>query len=92
MNQIDAAWFLRIGERTSRRYAAGKAVIPPAIEMLLNVMIKYRISQKSVLKLGLSPSARLHFYPARDTFMEEWRERLAQASRESRARAARHKK
>jgi hypothetical protein len=44
LTQVGAARFLGVDERTSRRYIAGKAVIPPPTAMLLNLMLKYRVT------------------------------------------------
>jgi len=44
MSQVGAARFLKIGERTSRRFIAGESKIPVVAEMLLNIMVAHGIS------------------------------------------------
>lgn len=57
MTQRGAARFLDIGERTSRRFAAGEP-IPRSIEMLLRAMDKHGITPADAWELiGLKPPA-----------------------------------
>jgi hypothetical protein len=47
LNQLAAARFLKIGDRTSRRYIAGGA-IPHAVALLLNLMIEKKIKPQQL--------------------------------------------
>jgi len=49
LNQVTAAEFLRVAERTSRRYAIGIG-IPFAVELLLRWMIADKMTADDVLK------------------------------------------
>ena|SRR5215831_14154326 len=57
MSQRAAAAFLKIDERTSRRYAADELPLPPSIRYLLSLMIKKRISPEEARK-----TADKHFF------------------------------
>jgi len=47
LTQVGAARFLKIGDRTSRRYVAG-GTIPYAVELLLNLMIARGITPQDL--------------------------------------------
>ena len=47
LSHVGAARFLKIGERTSRRYVAGGA-IPYAVALLLNLMIARKIKPEDL--------------------------------------------
>jgi len=49
LTQIGAARFLKIGERTSRRYVAG-GTIPYAVELLFKLMLDRGIMPKEISK------------------------------------------
>jgi len=51
LNQIRAARFLGIADRTSRYFAAGHP-IPQAIELLLRIMVAKKISAKAALRIA----------------------------------------
>lgn len=47
LNQLAAARFLKIGDRTSRRYVAG-GVIPHAVKLLFDLMIEKKIKPEQL--------------------------------------------
>lgn len=49
LNQITAAKFLNVVRRTSNGYANGQR-IPRAVQLLLNLMIKYKIEPAQLTK------------------------------------------
>lgn len=51
LSQVAAARFLGIGQRTSRRWAAGDDTPDPRAEMVLRIMLKYNIDVAAVDKL-----------------------------------------
>ena len=51
LTQNAAARFLRIGERSSRRYALAENELPFPIEALLKIMAAKKIKPEQVLKL-----------------------------------------
>jgi hypothetical protein len=44
LTQVSMGRFLGFDARTSRRWAAGNLQVPQHVEMLLRIMIKYKIS------------------------------------------------
>jgi hypothetical protein len=50
LNQLEAARMLHIGQRTSRRYAAGE--VPALAAMLLRVMLAYEITPEQLEQLN----------------------------------------
>lgn len=44
LNQVEAAAFLEVDERTSRRYANGEGEVPRPIAYLLSAMVKYNLT------------------------------------------------
>ena len=55
MSQVGAARFFGVAPSTSRRWIAGQLVIPPAVAMLLCVMIAKRLSPRDVLAIEARP-------------------------------------
>ena len=51
LSQVGAARFLGVAETTSRRWIAEVHPIPPTVEMLLQVMLSYKLSPNSVQSL-----------------------------------------
>jgi hypothetical protein len=51
LTQVDAARFLRVDPRTSRRYALGEGSIPTPLAMLLRLMLKLKLSPEEVSKM-----------------------------------------
>jgi plasmid maintenance system antidote protein VapI len=51
LTQVAAARFLGVDDTTSRRWIADKHPIPDSTAMLLRVMIRYRLTPKSVTAL-----------------------------------------
>jgi hypothetical protein len=51
LSQVGAARFLGHDGSTVRRWIAGKFPIPHTVEMLLRVMVRYRLTPDSVLSL-----------------------------------------
>jgi hypothetical protein len=51
LSQIAAAKFLHANERTSRRWATGGAPIPWNVEMVIRIMLYYRIMPADVRDL-----------------------------------------
>lgn len=49
LSQVGAARFLGVGDRTSRRWAAGDE-IPEVVELLLDMMIKHGFKPEDVKK------------------------------------------
>lgn len=54
MTQIEAANFFRIGERTSRRYAAAKT-LPVPLEIALALMIKFNVTPEQAIEMIKPP-------------------------------------
>jgi plasmid maintenance system antidote protein VapI len=48
LTQVGAAEFLKVGERTSRRWIEGKCRIPHAVALLLNLMIDKNIKPQDL--------------------------------------------
>lgn len=57
LNQVEAANFFDVSDRTSRNYAANGA--PSAVTMLLHVMVKYGITVADIEKLKRKRIARV---------------------------------
>jgi hypothetical protein len=52
LSQVKAAKFLGHDPRTSRRWISGDLVIPKAVAMLLELMVKTKAKPDMVVKLG----------------------------------------
>jgi hypothetical protein len=48
LSQVGAAAFLKVGDRTSRRWIAGDAPIPHAVGLLLTLMISKKIKPEDL--------------------------------------------
>ena len=48
LSQVGAAEFLRIGDRTSRRWIAGDSPIPHAVRLLLTLMVDRKIKPEDL--------------------------------------------
>ena len=51
MTQVGSARFLGVNDRTPRNWISGKYPVPVVVSMLLNVMVKKKISPKEVLAI-----------------------------------------
>lgn len=61
MTQIGAAKFMDIGERTSRRWAVGDVEVPLAVLMLLETMVRERLTPQDVRILAGMPDKRADY-------------------------------
>jgi hypothetical protein len=52
LSQVKAAEFLGCDPRTSRRWISGDLIIPKAVALLLELMVKTKTSPGTVEKLG----------------------------------------
>jgi hypothetical protein len=52
LTQVAAARFVKVDERTSRRWATGEIPIPHAVALLLRVMLAWNISPARVYELA----------------------------------------
>lgn len=57
LSQVQAARFFGANERTSRRWAIGENDIPVPVEIVLRMMLRYRISPEEV-NLMMNPPKR----------------------------------
>jgi transcriptional regulator with XRE-family HTH domain len=48
LSQAKTAEFLGVSERQGRRWALGEAPIPPTVAMLLQLMLKHKLSPEDV--------------------------------------------
>lgn len=48
MSQIAAGRLLKVGPRTSRRWALDETPVPPAVAMLLHLMVKGRVQPEEL--------------------------------------------
>jgi hypothetical protein len=48
LTQVGAAKFLKIGDRTSRRWISGASKIPHAVELLFDLMIVFDVKPKDL--------------------------------------------
>jgi len=53
LTHVEAAGFLGVNEKTSRRWGLDEHAIPTSVEMLLIVMLTFNITPKSVTSLVL---------------------------------------
>jgi len=51
LSQVEAAAFLGIDPRTSRRYVSGELTVPRVVAMLLELMVKTKSDPDRVAKL-----------------------------------------
>ena len=51
MTQVGSARFFGVADTTSRRWISGKMIIPPAVSMLLAVMLEYQLTPHQVIAL-----------------------------------------
>lgn len=56
LTQIGASRFLRIGERTARRWASGEIEVPRSVELLFKVMLGCRLTPDDVLRIEMRRS------------------------------------
>jgi hypothetical protein len=52
MTQVGAARFFGIDGRTSRKWVAGTNAVPPAVSMLLRVMLRYNLTPLHVQNIA----------------------------------------
>jgi DNA-binding transcriptional regulator YiaG len=51
LSQVQAARMLNANERTARRWASGEIDIPTPVAIVLRLMLRYRISPRTVRRL-----------------------------------------
>lgn len=51
LSQVDAATFLRVDERTSRRWASGEVDIPASVILLFEVMLAKKMTTGEVQRM-----------------------------------------
>lgn len=56
LNQSDAGAFIGVNPVTSRRWATGKADVPPPVSMLLRLMLAMKLSPEKVREWLADPS------------------------------------
>ncbi len=57
LNQRESAKLLGVNERTVRKWLEGYAPVPQSVELLLQLMVKHRISVRAAQKLLDPPTS-----------------------------------